>query len=38
MKKYRIFDSTNTYIRTFDSWLAAYEYCIAKGRMDWQIK
>lgn len=22
MKKYRIFDSTNTYIRTFDSWLA----------------
>lgn len=37
-KKYRVYDTTGTWLRTFDSWKAAYSFCLAMGRRDWQIK
>lgn len=38
MKKYRVYDNTGAWLRTFDSWKAAYSFCLAMGRTDWQIK
>ena len=37
-KKYRVYDSSGVWIRTFDSWKAAYEFCEIKGRPDWIIE
>lgn len=37
-KKYRVYDTTGAYLRTYNSWKAAYTFCIAMGRLDWQIR
>ena len=37
-KKYRVYDITGAWLRSFDSWKAAYSYCIAMGRLDWTIR
>lgn len=37
-KKYRVYDTTGTWLRTFDSWKSAYTYCITMGRRDWRIE
>ena len=37
-KKYRVYDTTGAWLRTFDSWRCAYTYCLTMGRRDWQIK
>ena len=38
MKKYRVYDTTGAWLRTFDSRKAAYSFCLAMGRGDWRIK
>lgn len=38
MKKYKVYDTTGAWLRTFDSWKAAYSFCLTMGRRDWQIK
>ena len=38
MKKYRVYDTTGAWLRTFDSWKSAYFFCLIMGRRDWQIK
>lgn len=37
-KKYRIYDTTGAWLRSFDSWKAAYTFCISMGRLDWTIR
>lgn len=37
-KKYRVYDNTGAWLRTFDSWKAAYTFCISMGRYDWAIR
>lgn len=37
-RKYRVYDTTGAWLRTFDSWKAAYSFCLTMGRRDWQIK
>lgn len=37
-RKYKVYDTTGTWLRSFDSWKAAYTFCIAMGRLDWIIK
>lgn len=38
MKKYSVYDTTGTYLRTFDTYKAAYAFCATMGRFDWRIK
>lgn len=38
MKTYRVYDSTNTFIKSFPSYNAANIFRIMNGRMDWKIK
>lgn len=37
-RKVKVYDTTGAWLRTFDSWKAAYSFCLAMGRRDWQIK
>ena len=37
-KKYKVYDTTGAYLRTFDSWKAAYSFCLIMGRRDWRIQ
>ena len=37
-KYFRVFDSENNYLRTFDSYIKASTYIIYAGRFDWKIK
>lgn len=37
IRKYRVYDTTGAWLRSFDSWKAAYSFCISRGRLDWRI-
>lgn len=37
-RKYKVYDTTGTWLRTFSSYKEAHSFCLSRGRMDWQIK
>lgn len=38
MKKYRVYDTTGAWLKTFNTYKDAYSFCLVMGRRDWQIK
>ena len=37
-KKYKVYDSTGTLLRTYDSYIGAHGYRMTMGRPDWHIE
>lgn len=36
--KYKVYDTTGHWLRTFDTYKQAFTFCYSCGRMDWLIK
>lgn len=37
MRKFTVYDTTGTYVKSFHSYDAAKTFCIMNGRTDWRI-
>ena len=37
-KKYKVYDTTGAWLRSFNSWKEAHTFCAIMGRFDWVIK
>lgn len=37
-RKVNVYDTTGALLRSFNSWKAAYTFCISMGRPDWSIR
>lgn len=36
--KYRVYDATGHWLKTFSSYKDAYSFCLTMGRRNWRIK